>query len=33
VTVRHQPVHQIQAFVIAGSLCDRLSGIHGFRLV
>jgi len=33
VAVRHQPVHQIQAFVMAISLCDRLFGIHGFRLL
>ena len=32
VAIRHQPVHQIQAFVVA-SLCDRLFGIHGFRLL
>src|SRR6267142_6480038 len=33
VTVRHHPVHQIQAVVVASGLCDRLSGIHGFRLL
>ena len=33
VTVRHYRVHQIQAVVAASSLCDRFSGIHGFRLL
>ena len=33
VTVRHHRVHQIQAVVAASGLCDRLSGIHGFRLL
>jgi hypothetical protein len=26
-------VHQIQAVVVASGLCDRRSGIHGFRLL
>jgi len=33
VTVRHQPVHQIKTLVVASGLCDRFSGIHGFRLL
>ena len=33
VTVRHYRVHQIQALVVASGLCDRFSGIHGFRLL
>src|SRR5262249_38722788 len=30
---RHQTVHQIQAFIVASSLGDRLCGIHGLCLL
>src|SRR6476646_729520 len=33
VTVRHHPVHEIQAVVVTSSLCDRLSRVDDLRLL